>query len=271
VRLLAPFIACLLLTGCADTITAPEATSLVSAFERARGAYAGTSEERLWQRMGYQLELATQQRAKRVEVRWDLYTRRYSALVIERVMLRSWDDPPGTCAGPELSLALWTGGERPTGMVLSGHRFERPLGEPATCLSVGSRIEMPDPILLAYPSEDDAVDLNWRGVSGTGYISPGRVLGDCDFLSPEAVTALAEGYAITCTRTEHEVEFDATLRRYAPTTVAPREPGAVAGLPRSARLPPTTVQGIRYTIDCMRDVPVDLCGRSLPRWRPASP
>src|SRR5690606_2708358 len=119
-----------------------------------------------------------------------------------------------------------------------------------TCLSVGHRIEMSDPILLAYPSEDDAADLTWRGVSGTGYISPGRELGDCNFLSPEAVRVLAEDYAITCTRTEHEVEFDATLRRYAPAATEASEPWPTAGLPRSARLPPTTVQGIRYTIDC---------------------
>jgi hypothetical protein len=230
--------------------------------------HAESGEERLWQRMGYQLELATQQRANRVEVRWDLHSRRYSAVVIERVLLRTWDEPPGTCAGPERSLALWTRGERPTGIVLSGYRFEQALGGPAHCLAVGSRVEMPDPILLAYPSEGDAVDLNWRGVSGTGYVSPGRELGPCDFLSPEAVSALAEGYAITCTRTEHEVEFDATLRRYAPAGGEPRVSGAVAGLPRRVRLPPTRVQGIRYTIDCMRDVRVDLCGRSLPRWRP---
>ena len=199
-----------MLAACTDTVTAPQAESVLRTLE-ANSENAVEARERLWETMGLWEVLSKLRPATRVTVTQNGEKTEYSAIAFERLMVPVHGSGVSKCLGTRWSLYLWREGERPEGLALIGGRFDRPLGSADMCNDVSSINAQP--MLARYPPRTPGD--GWISSGGSGYISPGADVGDCRFLSADAAATLYRNSSITCRLTRHRVGFEAELHPWA--------------------------------------------------------
>lgn len=241
--------------GCEERISGPEAFELIRALE---APYAVTERDRRTADAlilsGGSLGLLNTFRSPRVSiVEVDVGGRpvEYRAIVFERLM-----DPPhglipdGDCPGPRWHIVLLRTDGPTEGMVLYGGDFSQPIRrELPGCAFAGG--PGPQPVLWGGRLTDEPGSTSgrevWKALDGRAHISPGEVVGDCEFLEPAIEQDLRETFGITCAVTRHRVQFRAHVPQ-------PLGDGRGQGL-ITVELQPTEVLGTRYTIQCNPKAP----------------
>lgn len=236
---------CALQSACVDKITAPQVEALLERLEtpefQATSCYEGSPPFRGVGCVDDDLLVAFFAATPRVTVTFDGVPSRFHALVWQIAVIHEGDNQR-ECMGTRSFLHLRRMAENPEQLTLYGWRFDVPLSP--------SGFEWPcgGPTL----STSDA----WESESGSASITPGVVVGPCGFLTSEAIELLT-GLGFTCTITQHQVQFAASMR--GPWT----EPAATGR--RSIALARTKIIGVRYTLDCAR---YRLGGRDLGMCEP---
>lgn len=227
-------------TACTERITAPEAVRAIEELESPRTSKDLRRLGNLFQRMDW---LGRGPRSPTlsgdsVTVLRDGRPRVFRAHVIERVMPPVPLDSADRCAHATLerrSALLWTNAAGGGGIWMHGGDYQRPLGRFAgNCSTL--RLSGPEPSVILVPDVDEPDQNPWVSESGQGDISAGVAVGPCDFLDSSVVRELRTDGGVSCVRTRHTVTFHTVVKR--------------GGRTERLELPPTQVDGLRYTIHC---------------------
>ena len=248
-RTRSPLAALILLAACSDTLTGPEAESVLRTIEQP-ALDPREARERLWYDMGFWEVLSRLRPASRVTVLQDGHKVEYSAIAFERVMIPTSGSGRSDCLGTRWSLFLWHEGGFPEGLVLSGGRFDRPLGIGEMCED--ANFGNAQPMLVRYPAQGRGGQGGHVSTGGSGEIGPGAERGACAFLPEDAAAMLYGSLGVTCRLTRHRVRFDGELQ---PWTAA----GTLGSQKMRVVLRPTEVIGVRYEVDCALPQAAEMC------------
>lgn len=231
--------------GCGDRLTGPEVVQLVDALEKPFSTDSSDARARLrfhGMTVIWAERLSRLRNVSTVTLRRNDQTMKYRAVVFERVVLGPGLDQHRDCSSRYWSAFLWSEGTPPEGLLLVGGQFRERL-RPRTLLCSVYHLNRPEPVLTVLANEDQPRMNNPWAQDGDADISPGTVIGECAFLSPDDFRVLREQYSITsCEITRHRVRFRAQLSR------PEREGSALEWGGSEVELRPTDVLGIRYTI-----------------------
>jgi hypothetical protein len=244
--------------SCTERISGPEAVRAIEELESARTVKDARRLRRLLDRIGWLAPVRDLRNLSfdTVAVRRDGQVHEYQVTVFERVMHPVQLDPRDRCASVSLdrrSALLWSEDRQALGMEFRGGDFTRPVGPSrGNCSTL--RLIGPEPFLLLAPDPDDPDQDGWQGESGHVDISPGVVVGNCEFLASDVLQHLREKMGVTCNLTRHTIAFSAVARRGDQTI--------------SVDLSPTEVLGIRYILHCDGSDPSvqDLCKKTDGPW-----
>lgn len=247
----------LLLTGCADRLTGPEAERVFDAFGDPEFGLIGIDPRSLVVRVGAEGDLARLLRYAGTPVRLELDGRRrdYVAAVIEYHYAGARPEEDGCPATRWRTLVMIPAREALPGVVLAGNEFSTDLnGLVALCF--GSMNRRGSMAHLVSISEEDR--FAFAG-SGLGDVGEGARIGSCHFIEPQGLAGLRMSRGIECEAARYRVRLDA------------RFPSARwhGEQPDHLRLESVEVVGARLIVHCAEvtwSLDDEYCGLRASNW-----